>query len=244
VHKEKDLVDQKLAGKDEQITKLNEEKETTQKIINDLTNNKDLMYGELVKKNQELKKLTGEKDDLNKTVTGLKEEKDEAFKDHEKQVADLQATWAKEKQEKDNALKALEDKLAEVKANEVNARVGPSIKTPIEWVFVKKGEPVEIIAEYEQWRQIRDIKGEGGWVHSSVLSGKRSVIVVSPKLVALTRIANDQHKIVARVSNYVRCLLNKCKQDYCQVCCKNYTGWLPKTVLWGVYKDETKVEKT
>ena len=129
-------------------------------------------------------------------------------------------------------------RFASIKANEVNARVGPSIKTPIEWVFVKKGEPVEIIAEYEQWRQIRDIKREGGWVHSSVLSGKRSVIVVSSKLVALTQVANDQHKIVARISNYVRCLLNKCKQDYCQVYCKNYTGWLPKTVLWGVYKDE------
>ncbi len=129
-------------------------------------------------------------------------------------------------------------RFASIKANEVNARVGPTIKAPIEWVFIKKGEPVEITAEYEQWRQIRDIKGEGGWVHSSVLSGKRSVIVVSPELVVLTRIPNDQNKIVARISNYVRCLLKKCKKDHCQVCCKNYTGWLPKTVLWGVYKDE------
>jgi SH3-like domain-containing protein len=129
-------------------------------------------------------------------------------------------------------------RFASIKANEVNARVGPTIKAPIEWVFIKKGEPIEIIAEYEQWRQIRDIKGEGGWVHLSVLSGKRSVIVVSPELVSLTRVPNDQNKIVARISNYVRCLLKKCKKDYCQVCCKNYTGWLPKTVLWGVYKDE------
>lgn len=129
-------------------------------------------------------------------------------------------------------------RFASIKANEVNARVGPTIRAPIEWVFITKGEPVEIIAEYEQWRQICDIKGEGGWVHSSVLSGKRSVIVVSPELVSLTRVPNDQNKIVARISNYVRCLLKKCKKDYCQVCCKNYTGWLPKTVLWGVYKDE------
>ncbi|WP_375318866.1 SH3 domain-containing protein [Candidatus Tisiphia endosymbiont of Oplodontha viridula] len=125
-------------------------------------------------------------------------------------------------------------RFASIKANEVNARVGPTIKAPIEWVFIKKGEPIEIIAEYEQWRQIRDIKGEGGWVHSSVLSGKRSVIVVSPDLVALTRVADDPNKVVAKVSNHVRCLLNKCRKDHCQVRCKNYTGWLPKKLLWGV----------
>ncbi len=125
-----------------------------------------------------------------------------------------------------------------IKANQVNARVGPSIKTPIEWVFIRKGEPVEIIAEYEQWRQIRDIKGEGGWVHSSVLSGKRSVIVIAPEMVSLTQSPNAQNRIVARVSSCVRCSLNKCKNDYCQLRCKNYTGWLPKTVLWGVYKHE------
>ncbi|WP_425364096.1 SH3 domain-containing protein [Candidatus Tisiphia endosymbiont of Hybos culiciformis] len=129
-------------------------------------------------------------------------------------------------------------RFASIKANEVNARVGPTIRAPIEWVFIKKGEPIEIIAEYEQWRQIRDIKGEGGWVHSSVLSGKRSVIVVSPELVILTRVADDPSKVVAKVSNHVRCLLNKCKKDHCQVRCKNCTGWLPKKLLWGVYKDE------
>ncbi len=125
-----------------------------------------------------------------------------------------------------------------IKANEVNARVGPAIKTPIEWVFVKKGEPVEIIAEYEQWRQIRDIKGEGGWVHSSVLSGKRSVIIIGQEIINLTKAPNDKSKIVARISNSVRCLLNKCQKNYCQINCKNYTGWVSKSSLWGVYEDE------
>ncbi len=63
-----------------------------------------------------------------------------------------------------------------IKFNEVNARTGPNKDCPIEWVFIKKGEPVEVVAEYDQWRKIRDIKGEGGWVHSSVISGNRLVI--------------------------------------------------------------------
>jgi SH3-like domain-containing protein len=124
-------------------------------------------------------------------------------------------------------------RFASIKSNEVNARVGPTIKSSIEWVFIKKGEPVEIIEEYEQWRQIRDIKGEGGWVHSSVLSGKKSVIVISEEIVPLTKQPNSKSKIIAKISKDVRCLLNKCEKNYCQVCCNNYTGWLPKKILWG-----------
>lgn len=129
-------------------------------------------------------------------------------------------------------------RFASIKSNEVNSRVGPTIKSPIEWVFVKKGEPVEIIAEYGQWRQIRDIKGEGGWVHSSVLSGKRSIIITSSNIIDLTKTPNDKNRIIAKLHGDVRCLLNKCKGDYCQVKCQNKTGWLPKKALWGVYKQE------
>lgn len=129
-------------------------------------------------------------------------------------------------------------RFASIKSNEVNARVGPTVKSPIEWVFVKKGEPVEIIQEYEQWRQIRDISGEGGWVHSSVLSGKRSVIIISSNIVELTKTPSMKQKVIAKIHPKVRCLLNKCKDDHCQISCKNKVGWLPKTVLWGVYKHE------
>lgn len=124
-----------------------------------------------------------------------------------------------------------------IKSNEVNARIGPTIKSPIEWVFIRKGEPVEIVAEYEQWRQIRDIYGEGGWVHSSVLSGKRSVIILGKEVLALTKSPSND-KIVAKVSGNVRCLLKKCKEQYCQISCQGYTGWLAKSLLWGVYDTE------
>jgi len=126
-----------------------------------------------------------------------------------------------------------------IKFNEVNARKGPSIKSSIEWIFIKKGEPVEIIAEYEQWRQIRDINGDSGWVHSSVLSGKRSVVIIGKELVFLTDKPDKKSKIIANIYPSVRCELNICKSDYCKVKClvatKYYHGWLPRKSLWGIY---------
>lgn len=129
-------------------------------------------------------------------------------------------------------------RFASIKSGEVNARAGPSIKSPIEWVFVRKGEPIEIIAEYEAWRQIRDIKGEGGWVHSSVLSGKRHVIITSKEIITLLKNPDTSSKVIVKVSQNVRCQVSKCKKDWCKVKCQNYEGWILKNYLFGVYESE------
>ncbi|MGC0372264.1 MAG: hypothetical protein DGJ47_000973 [Rickettsiaceae bacterium] len=125
-----------------------------------------------------------------------------------------------------------------IKFNEVNARVGPEKDCPIEWVFIKKGEPVEVVAEYEQWRKIVDAHGEGGWVHSSVVSGKRSVIVQTKETIALRSSLSDNSNIVAYLKPNLRCNLLKCKEKWCKVSCQNKKGWLSRKYLWGVYPEE------
>ncbi|MGY8996038.1 MAG: SH3 domain-containing protein, partial [Alphaproteobacteria bacterium] len=56
-------------------------------------------------------------------------------------------------------------------------RAGPGKSYPINWVYTRKALPVEIIKEYDQWRYVRDIDGAEGWIHRTLLSGSRSVIV-------------------------------------------------------------------
>lgn len=124
------------------------------------------------------------------------------------------------------------------KSNEVNARTGPGIRYPIEWIFIKKGEPIEITAEFEQWRYVKDIKGEGGWVHSSVLSGKRSVIVVSKEIVRLYKSTDLASRVIAKLSPDLRCQFKKCQGDWCKIKCQSYDGWVMRKYLWGVYANE------
>ena len=64
-----------------------------------------------------------------------------------------------------------------LKASEANARRGPSLSHRIDWVFKKKGMPLEIYGEYDNWRRVRDSEGAGGWIHYSLLSGVRSIII-------------------------------------------------------------------
>ncbi len=124
-----------------------------------------------------------------------------------------------------------------IKFTEVNVRTAPKYDCPIEWIFVKKGEPVEVIAEYGQWHKIRDINSEGGWVHSSVISKKRTIIIVTKNTIPLIEPPAKYDKIVARLKPQIRCSLHKCKNDWCLISCKFYKGWVAKNFLWGIYSD-------
>ncbi len=125
-----------------------------------------------------------------------------------------------------------------IKFNEVNARKGPTLNYPIEWVFIQKGEPVKVIYVYGQWRKVVDINNEGGWIHSSALSPKRFVIINTEEQVFLVKRPNNYAKAVAKLEPYLRCKLIKCKNKWCKIMYEKYTGWVQSSNLWGVYQDE------
>src|ERR1700740_2819311 len=68
-------------------------------------------------------------------------------------------------------------RFATLKSDEVNVRTGRGPRYPIDWVFKRKGMPVEIVAEYENFRKIRDWQGASGWVHQALLTGKGGFII-------------------------------------------------------------------
>src|SRR5262249_7190806 len=64
-----------------------------------------------------------------------------------------------------------------LKSDKVNVRSGPTKDHEVTWVYTRTGLPVEITAEYENWRRIRDWEGAEGWVYHSLLSGRRTGLV-------------------------------------------------------------------
>jgi SH3-like domain-containing protein len=64
-----------------------------------------------------------------------------------------------------------------LKSDKVNVRKGPSTDQSIVWVFSRAGLPVEVIAESDNWRRVRDSEGADGWVFHSLLSARRTVLV-------------------------------------------------------------------
>lgn len=125
-----------------------------------------------------------------------------------------------------------------LRAGKVNLRAGPSVRYPVQWVYRRPGLPVEIIAEFDTWRKIRDWQGSQGWVHQSMLSGKRTFIALRDELVrekpdlAAPPVARLENQVVGRVMSCAK------GANWCRIEVEGYKGWLPRDILWGVYARE------
>ena len=131
-----------------------------------------------------------------------------------------------------------------LKSDRVNVRSGPNKDQEVRWVYTRAGMPVEITAEFENWRRIRDWEGAEGWVYHSLLSGKRSAVVVptlKTDLVPLYESADAKSRETARLQSGVLGQLKSCNGLWCEFAGKNFSGWIRQERLWGAYPDE-KVE--
>ena len=128
-----------------------------------------------------------------------------------------------------------------LKSDRVNVRSGPSTDQDVRWVYTRAGMPVEIIAEFENWRRIRDWQGADGWVYHSLLSGKRTAVVVpnlKDQLVPLYASADKRSKVVAELQGGVLGALESCTGTWCEFRGKGFDGWVRQDRLWGAYPNE------
>src|SRR5271154_503306 len=100
-----------------------------------------------------------------------------------------------------------------LKSDHVNVRAGPTKDNDVAWVYTRSGLPVEITAEFENWRRGRDSEGAEGWVYHSLLSGRRTAVVTmkSKDELAPTYDSADQASAVAaRLQAGVVTLAKRC----------------------------------
>jgi SH3-like domain-containing protein len=126
-----------------------------------------------------------------------------------------------------------------LKASEGNVRRGPSLTHRIDWVFQRRDMPLRITAEHGHWRRVEDRDGLGGWVHYSLLSGTRTVIVEQDMLTLRTRPEPDA-PVTAALEEGVVARLGKCGPEWCRLTSAGFRGWAPKARLWGVGMDEMR----
>ena len=126
-----------------------------------------------------------------------------------------------------------------LKVKEANARRGPSLSHKIDWIYKRQNMPLEIYAEYENWRRVRDFEGLGGWVHYTLLSGIRYVLVKN-ELLEMRLLPSIDAQVIAKVPQHNIATLDKCNKDWCRIIDDGYKGWVPKNGIWGVYENEIK----
>ncbi|NEU13700.1 hypothetical protein G3T14_16395 [Methylobacterium sp. BTF04] len=142
---------------------------------------------------------------------------------------------------------------ASLKTDRVNLREGPSKDHRTLWVFQRAGLPIEIVAEFETWRRIRDSEGTEGWVLHSLLSGRRTSIVTAGKTkdkngdkaaIPLFARADDKADEEARLQAGVIGSVKTCTGTWCRVIVSlpqkggDLDGYIHQDRLWGVYPNE------
>jgi len=128
-----------------------------------------------------------------------------------------------------------------LKSSLVNARRGPSKDQPIEWQYKLRGLPVEVIAETEEWRQIRDWEGQEAWIHQNLLAGNRNLFVVGDgtgRDSALREDPEGDAPIVAMAQPGVLGIAVECAKEWCLMDAEEHRGWIHKSLVWGVYATE------
>ena len=133
-----------------------------------------------------------------------------------------------------------------LKSDRVNLRAGPGTEYPASWVFRRAGLPLEVVKEFEGWREVRDAEGTTGWVLQSFLSGRRTALILpwdvkagaAPPQVDVKSSDSTSSRTVAIVEAGVIANVHECDSAWCSVTIDAYRGYIEQKKLWGVYDGE------
>ena len=126
-------------------------------------------------------------------------------------------------------------KYASIKKDKAYLRYNASFQAPISHIYSKKGLPILIINEHDNWKKIKDSDGIEGWMHQSMISNRKTFINIKKQ--DLIKFLDEKNLIIAIVNPQVVGKIIRCKNIYCQVKVNKYKGWLKKEFLWGIKKD-------
>ena len=118
-----------------------------------------------------------------------------------------------------------------LKKNKVNVRYGPSLESPIKFIYKKINLPIKQIDKQENWRRIIDSKNNSGWIHWSQLKPINSVILLKNKI--LFKKPSNFSRPLANIKQGRVLVVKKCDDNWCKVQTENLKGWVDNKNLWG-----------
>ena len=125
-----------------------------------------------------------------------------------------------------------EETFLSLKKNKVNVRYGPSIESPIKYVYKKINLPIKQIDKKDNWRRIIDLKNNSGWIHWSQLKKINSIISLDDKI--LFKRPSNFSKPLAKIKRGRVLILQKCTEGWCKIKTNKIKGWIKTENMWGL----------
>lgn len=124
---------------------------------------------------------------------------------------------------------------ASLRSNETNVRSGPGLSYPVKFTFHKRGLPVHVISEYDNWSEIKDYEGQTGWIANSLITKKRTLLIRTDKdFINMHKKYNSKSSILYRLENNVVGDYLKCLDDWCAIEVGNKKGWVERNNVFGI----------
>jgi SH3-like domain-containing protein len=121
---------------------------------------------------------------------------------------------------------------ASIDAPRAILRRGPSQQMRALWEYHRPGLPVKVLALHEDWRKIEEPDGTTGWMHRSLLTGRRTAIVVDA--LQPIRTAPDPSAPVAfRAEPGVIGRIADCADGWCAFDVTGRRGYIAFAGIWG-----------
>ncbi len=120
-----------------------------------------------------------------------------------------------------------------LKFDKVNARAGPGDDHKLLFVYRVRGLPLQVIAETNEWRRVRDPEGALAWVHKRVTDGRRMALNTQTHPVPLLHKPRADARTDAYLSPRALAALDRCDKGWCRVRADHAAGWVREGVLWG-----------
>ena len=124
-------------------------------------------------------------------------------------------------------------KFLSTKFNEVNVRNGPGLNHLLKYKILVEGYPLRVIDEFENWKKIEDFDGKIGWVSTSQLSIKKSIITLADKIYLYKFPSLNSKRIAIVEKNKVMNFIKE-KGEWLLVESNNIKGWIKKDGTWGL----------
>ena len=121
-----------------------------------------------------------------------------------------------------------------LKKDKVNVRYGPSLESPIKYVYKKINLPIKQIDKKENFRRIIDVKNNSGWIHISQLKQINSIIPLKDKI--LFQKPSNFSKPLAKIKKGRILIVKRCNENWCQIKTSKFKGWIKITNIWGEIK--------
>tara|TARA_Y100000996_G_C22273989_1_gene541162 strand:+ start:133 stop:579 length:447 start_codon:yes stop_codon:yes gene_type:complete len=123
------------------------------------------------------------------------------------------------------------DKFLSLKNSKVNVRYGPSLDSPVKYIYKKINLPVKLIDKTKLFRKIIDLKNNSGWIHWTQLKESNSIITLENKI--LFKKPSSFSKPLAKIEEGRLLVLKKCQKNWCKIKTEEYSGWIKTNNIWG-----------